>query len=122
MKKHIIALAGTGLLILAGCQASDPVKPEAPQPAAKAEAPKAAPAPAKLSEEASQALAKAEADVKAAQAKKALWTTAQDALKQAKAAAEKNDSAAVIKHAREASEQAQLGIAQTQYPVQTIGK
>lgn len=118
MHKIIIALAGAGLLALTGCQSTMPVKAEAPQAPAKAEAaPKAG-----LTEEAKQALAKAEADVKAAQAKKALWTNAQDALKNAKAAAEKNDSAAVIKHANEASEFARLGIAQTQYPVTTISK
>lgn len=120
MHKIMIALTGAGLLALAGCESTMPVKAQAPQAPAKVEA---APAPkAQLTEEAKQALAKAEADIQAAQAKKALWTTAQDALKKAKAAAEANDSAAVIKHAKEASEFAQLGIAQTQYPMTTISK
>lgn len=70
-----------------------------------------------LSDDAKQALAKAEADVKEAQSKKALWTTAQDALKKAKAAAEKGDSAAVVKESEKASEQAQLGIKQLSYPL-----
>lgn len=123
MSKIMIALLGSGLLMLAGCQGSAPVKSDVPQAAAKTEsAPKAEAPKAQLSEEAKQALVQAEADVKAAQAKKALWTTAQDALKQAKAAAEKMDSAAVIKHAKVASEHAQLGIAQSQYPVTTITK
>lgn len=123
MSKTIIALSGVLLLALTGCQGSAPVKPEAAQAPAKTEsAPKLEAAKAQLSEEATQALAKAEADVKAAQAKKALWTVAQDALKQAKAAAEKHDSPGVIKHAKTASEYAQMGIAQTQYPVTTIGK
>lgn len=123
MNKTVIALLGVLLLALAGCQGSAPVKPEAPQVPAKVEsAPKAEAPKAQLSDEATQALAKAEADVKAAQAKKALWTVAQDALKQAKAAAEKHDSAAVIKHAKMASEYAQMGIAQTQYPLTTISK
>lgn len=118
MNKIMIALAGAGLLTLAGCESAMPVKAEAPQAAAKTQAePKA-----QLTEEAKQALAKAEADIQAAQAQKALWTTAQDALKKAKAAAEANDSAAVIKHAKEASEFARLGIAQTQYPVTSISK
>jgi len=118
MHKIMIALAGAGLLALAGCASTMPEKAVAPQAVAKPqEAPKA-----QLTEEAKQALAQAEADIKAAQAKKALWTNAQDALKQAKAAAEKNDSAAVIKHAKEASEFARLGIEQTQYPVTTISK
>jgi murein lipoprotein len=122
MSKIMIALLGSGLLVLAGCQGSTPVKPDVPQAAVKTEGAPKAEAPKVLSEEAKQALAQAEADVKAAQAKKALWTTAQDALKQAKAAAEKMDSAAVIKHAKVASEHAQLGIAQSQYPVTTITK
>lgn len=118
MQKIMIALAGAGLLALTGCQGTMPPKAEAPQVPAKVEAaPKA-----ELTEDAKQALAKAEADIKSAQEKKALWIPAQNALKNAKAAAEKNDSAAVIKHAKEASELAQLGIAQTQYPVTTISK
>lgn len=118
MHKIVIALAGAGLLALTGCASTTPAKTQAPQAAAKTEAaPKA-----QLTEEAKQALAKAEADIKSAQAKKALWIPAQNALKEAKAAAEKNDSAAVIKHAQKASELAQLGIAQTQYPVTTISK
>lgn len=117
MYKIITALAGAALLTLAGCE-SAPVKVEAPQATAKTPA-----APTtQLTEEAKQALAKAEADVKSAQAKNALWTTAQDALKKAKAAAEQNDSAATIKHAKDASEFARLGIAQTQYPALTISK
>jgi len=120
MHKIMIALAGAGLLALAGCASTTPVKAEAPQVPAKTEA--AAAPKAQLTDEAKQALAKAEADIKSAQTKKALWTTAQDALKKAKTAAEENDSAAVIKHAKEASELAQLGIAQTQYPMTTISK
>lgn len=118
MHKITIALVGAGVLALAGCQSTVPVKAEAPQAVAKPqEAPKA-----QLTEEAKQALAQAEADVHEAQAKKALWTNAQDALKDAKAAAAKNDSAAVIKHAKQASEFARLGIEQTKYPVTSIGK
>jgi murein lipoprotein len=110
--------AAAGLLILTGCESTMPTKPDvAPAPVKKVEAPQA-----QLSDEAKQALAQAEADIKAAQEKKALWTTAQDALKQAKEAAKKNDSAAVIKHAKQASEHAKLGIAQTQYPLTTISK
>jgi peptide subunit release factor 1 (eRF1) len=120
MHKIMIALAGAGLLALTGCASTTPAKSAAPQAPAKTEA--AAAPKAQLTEEAKQTLAKAEADIKAAQAKKALWGPAQNALKDAKAAAEKNDSAAVIKHAKEASELAQLGIAQTQYPVTTINK
>jgi hypothetical protein len=69
-----------------------------------------------LSDEAKQALSKAEADVKEAQSKKALWTTAQDALKKAKEAADKGDNARVIAASKKASDQAQLGIKQLSYP------
>lgn len=69
-----------------------------------------------LSDEAKQALSKAEADVKEAQSKKALWTTAQDALKKAKEAADKGDSAGVIAASKKASDQAHLGIKQLSYP------
>lgn len=124
MQKIMIALAGAGLLVLAGCEATAPTKPDAPPAATKPAAAPAAKAPevAPLSEEAKTALAKAEADVKEAQSKKALWTTAQDALKAANAAAEKGDSAAVIKHAAKASEHVKLGIEQTKYPLTTIPK
>lgn len=117
MQKLMFTFAAAGLLILSGCESTMPTKPEAPKAPVKAEAPQA-----QLSDEAKQALAQAEADVKAAQEKKALWTTAQDALKLAKEAAKKNDSAAVIKNAKQASEHAKLGIAQSQYPLTTISK
>lgn len=121
MQKIIVTFAAAGLLMLAGCESSMPTKPDVPQTPAKVEAKTEAPK-AQLTEEANQALAQAEADVKAAQEKKALWTTAQEALKQAKEAAKKNDSAAVIQFSKKASEHARLGIAQTQYPATTIGK
>jgi murein lipoprotein len=107
MQKLLLALAGAGLIVLGGCQGSAGVKPEE---SAKAEAPQVT-----ISAEAKQALAKAEADVKEAKAKDALWTTAADSLKDAKAAAAKGDSAKVLKEAKEASEHAQLGIKQLSY-------
>lgn len=117
MQKIMLTFATASLLILSGCASTPPAKPEAAKAPAKTEAPQA-----QLSDEAKQALAQAEADIKAAQEKKGLWTTTQDALKKAKEAAKKNDSAAVIKYAKEASEYAKLGIAQTQYPRTTISK
>lgn len=115
MKKIMFTFAASTFLLLAGCQNTMPTKPDT------AQAPASAPQ-AQLSDAAKQALAQAEADVKAAQEKKGLWSTAQDALKQAKEAAKKDDSAAVIKHAKVASEHAKLGIAQTQYPLTTLSK
>lgn len=108
-KQMLIALATAGLLVLGGCQTT-PAQPD-----------KAAATPA-LSDEAKAALAKAEADVKAASAKGALWTTADAALKAAKEAAAKGDSAAVIKNAKLASEHAALGLAQKSYPLSVVGR
>jgi hypothetical protein len=67
-------------------------------------------------EEARSALSAAESAVQAAAAKLSLWTTAVDALKQARAAFLGRDYAAATRAARTAAEQAQLGIAQTRYP------
>ena len=117
MQKIMFTFVTAGLLALTGCASTQPTQAEAPQAPAKAEAPQA-----QLSDAAKQALAQAEADVKAAKEKDALWTTAVDALKQAKEAAKKNDSAEVIKNAKEASDHAKLGIAQKQYPLTTISK
>lgn len=107
--QKLITLAAAAFIALAGCQTAP-----TPQPA-----PTAGPA---LSDEAKAALAKAEADVKAADAKGALWTVAADALKAAQEAAKKGDSAAVIQNAKKASEFASMGIAQKSYPLSVIGK
>jgi len=113
MLKLVTAFASASLLLLGGCEGDMAVKQdEAPKAAAAKPETKAA-----LTDEAKQALAKAEADVKAAKAKKALWTTTEDALKKAKEAAETGDSAAVQKHAKTASEHAKLGLGQAEYPL-----
>jgi flagellar basal body L-ring protein FlgH len=103
--KILIALLAAGVVTLAGCESAPMKSAEGGKP--------------ELSVEAKEALAKAEADVKAADAKKALWTTAENALKAAKAAAGKGDSATVIKDSKTASEQANLGMEQKAYPVMT---
>lgn len=74
-------------------------------------------APPPLSGEAIEALASAESAVHQAQQRKALWTTAQNALNEAKAAAKKGDSAAVRSQSAIAVEQAFLGMAQAGYPL-----
>lgn len=74
-------------------------------------------APSVLSAEASGALANAVYLVDLAKSRKSLWTTAAGALEQAQQAARKNDSGAVIAHATVASEQAFLGMAQSDYPL-----
>lgn len=72
---------------------------------------------AALTPEASWALSNAEAAVALAQSNGVLWTTAAAALAQAKEAAKKQDSVAVIAHAATASEQASLGMGQLAYPL-----
>jgi hypothetical protein len=63
------------------------------------------------------ALLDAQSAVQAALGWRALWTTAEDGLKQARAAFLKGDYPAAARAARTAIEQAQLGIAQSQYPM-----
>ena len=105
-KQILIAAAMVGMLSLGGCQTAPPP----------------APAKAALNDEAQIALAWAESDVKAAQSQGALWTTADNALKAAKEAAAKGDSAAVIKSAKTASTHAKLGIDQKKLPLLTLDK
>lgn len=107
MRNILIPLAVLGLLLLGGCQ-SGGAKPDTPV----AEATKPA-----LSEEARLSLNKAEVDVKEAEAQKALWTTAEQALKKAQEAAAKGDSAATLKFSKTASDQARLGLEQKNYPL-----
>lgn len=113
MRNTLVTIISFGFLLLGGCQSSGTAKLDssaAATPAAEA----AKPAP---SEEARQALAKAEADVKEAKTQKALWTTAEEALKKAQEAAAKGDSAATLKFSKTASEQARLGLMQKSYPL-----
>ena len=63
-----------------------------------------------------EAVAEAQSAVQSAAGKRALWTTAVDALDEAQAALTRNDAVAAEEHARYAAEQAQLGIAQLGYP------
>ena len=62
-------------------------------------------------------LATAQSEVQAAADRKALWTTAARALKAAQDAFERGDYAEAARVAHFASDQARLGIAQTQYPL-----
>ncbi len=110
MSKALLVLTSVALLGLSGCADMQP-QSSAAQPAAKAG----------ISAEAQAALSAAQADVKAAKAKNALWTTAADALKDAEAAAEKGDSATVLKDAKLASDQVQKGMAQLNYPMLKVG-
>lgn len=107
MHKLILALAAAGLMAVGGCASTgtNSTTRAANEPTKSA-----------LSDEAKKALADAEADVKAAKAKEALWTTAEDALKKAQEASKKGDSAETVKQAKYASGQAKLGIEQKTYP------
>jgi hypothetical protein len=67
-------------------------------------------------EQASAEVERAQQSVQAARERRALWTTAQDALAQAQAALERGDYAAALRAARFAAEQAQLGIVQSAAP------
>lgn len=69
-----------------------------------------------ISAEAADLLMQAETDVANAQAKFALWTSAETALAAAHAAAQRDDSAETIRQARIASDQTRLGIEQLDYP------
>jgi hypothetical protein len=69
-----------------------------------------------LAEEAKALLAQAETDVQRARAKRALWLKAWEDLLAARQALALKDPAAAIRHAKRASELAQLGLEQLAYP------
>lgn len=100
MRKVLFALTAASLLAMSGCAVQEE-KPAAPQISAGAKA----------------ALAAAEAAVKKAKDNDALWSTAEDALKKAKEAEKKGDSAGVASASELAKKQAELGLAQKNYPV-----
>jgi hypothetical protein len=114
----VSGLGAAGLALgIAGCAVPEPVK--APEP--QAEAPVAPPAPpavnpAAAAEEARALLAQAETDIQRALARRALWQRAWESLVSAREAARARDDAATARHARRASELAQLGLEQLAYP------
>jgi hypothetical protein len=102
---------------LAACAVPEPVK--APEPVVVAPEPPTAPPPvdpAAAAEEAKALLAQAETDVQRARTRRALWQKAWESLLAARAAASARDDAATARHARRASELAQLGLEQLAYP------
>jgi hypothetical protein len=103
---------------VAGCAAPEPqvVERLAPPPVAVAPAAAAVDEGAKLMEEAKALLAQAETDVQRARAKRALWLKAWEDLIAARNAVAARDAATAIRHARRASELAQLGLEQLAYP------
>ena len=110
MQKLLIALACSTLIGLSGCAGMDKKAEMMPGPAKPV-----------LSAAAQEALAAAQADAKAAKAKNALWTTAEDALKAAETAAEAGDSAAVLKQTAIVQAHVKLGMAQLNYPLVPMG-
>jgi murein lipoprotein len=109
MSKLLLVLTSAALLGLSGC--ADMKTTES----------SSQPAKATISAEAQAALSAAQADVKMAKAKNALWTTADDALKDAEEAATKGDSATVLKKAKLASDHVKKGLAQLNYPMLKVG-
>jgi hypothetical protein len=108
------ALLGT---LATGCALFAPAPespPEAP-PAAVAAVPPG-PRVDTAAEEAKALLAQAETDVQRARAKRALWLKAWEDLVVARQAVAAKDNARASRHARRASELAQLGLEQLAYP------
>ena len=110
-------------LLLAACAAPPPAaleQPAATVPAAAPPAPtpaeSAAERRAQLAEEARALLAQAETDVQRARAKRALWLKAWEDLLIARKAVAAADAQLAIRHAKRASELAQLGLEQLAYP------
>ena len=110
-----------GVALVMGCVAPEPKVVEQPkpppapvvtlpQPDEKALAEQA------LAEEARALLAQAETDVSRARARRALWQKAWEDLVASRQAVAAKDHARAIRHARRASEFAQLGLEQLAYP------
>lgn len=110
MSKVLLALTTVALLGLSGCATNQTASQTAAEPAKPA-----------ISADAKAALTAAQADVKDAKAKNALWTTAENALKAAEAAAEKGDSETVLKQSKLARDHVQKGLAQLNYPMLKVG-
>ncbi|MBI3528554.1 MAG: hypothetical protein HY067_11370 [Betaproteobacteria bacterium] len=62
------------------------------------------------------AIAEAEAAARQAEAQRALWTSAEDALRKARRALQEGDTTMAVEQARIAQKQSELGIAQKSYP------
>lgn len=107
-------------VVAIGCVA--PAPEVAQQPVApRFAAPEASIAPqvtqeTKLAQEARALLAQAETDVQRARSKRALWLKAWEDLLVSRQALASKDHAMAIRHAKRASEFAQLGLEQLAYP------
>jgi hypothetical protein len=104
------------VLLAAACAAPEPqvVQPPAPTPQPVVIAP--VDGEAKRAEEAKALLAQAETDVQRARARRALWLKAWEELLAARQAVSSKQHEAAVRHAKRASELAQLGLEQLAYP------
>ena len=112
-------VGGFGLLMMAALSGCALFEQPAPEPPKRASPPLVvAPEPDEnaLAEEAKAMLSQAETDVQRARAKRALWQKAWEDLVASRQAAAAKDHARAIKHAKRASEFAQLGLEQLAYP------
>jgi hypothetical protein len=113
------------VLLAAACAAPEPQVVESqPAPAPVAPTPPRpdpAIAQARLAEEAKALLAQAETDIQRARAKRALWLPAWADLLAARDAVAANEPARAVRHAKRASEFAQLGLEQLAYPAVDAG-
>ena len=102
--------------LAAGC--ASPAPPLVMEPAAPVQPVAIAPVrdDSALVEEAKALLAQAETDVQRARAKRALWLKAWEDLLAARQAVAVKDHGTAIRHAKRASELAQLGLEQLAYP------
>ena len=103
LKGNLLAVISLFVLHLAGCATTGQSR------STESVVPKG------ISAEAADLLIQAETDIANAQAKFALWTSAETALAAGHAAAQRDDSAETIRQARVASDQARLGIEQLDY-------
>ena len=104
---HLAALIVLLVASVSGCATVSQPESNAASPVASVPA---------LTEAAANALKQAEADIKMAQSRFALWTTAEKAYKEALEAAKAGDNAKVIKAAATVSSQVNGGLAQLNYP------
>ena len=114
-----------GVLLATACTSPEPQVVAAPAPVAPLAPALPAVDPAveqaRLAEEAKALLAQAETDIQRARAKRALWLPAWADLLAAREAAGASQPARAIRHAKRASEFAQLGLEQLAYPAVSAG-
>lgn len=104
-----------GVVLIAGCATPEVVLPPVVTPP-RVEAPAPQPQPDALAQEAKALLAQAETDIQRARGKRALWLKAWESLVLARQATQAQDHAGTARHARRASELAELGLQQLAFP------